>query len=387
MNKYSTLTSGLIGQPMFDLLGKVFEKIEGGQKVYRFEIGDTTFEPYSNVVNATVKALKEGQTKYVQSSGMIELKDSIISRVSNEYGTAIKRENIAILPSNSVIDFAIRCLADIGDNVLIPDPGFPTYHSVLSYLNIEERKYRLNSNTWSIDADEIENLVDHRTKLIVINSPSNPTGSIIRKDELYKILEIAKNNNIYVLSDEVYSNVVFNNDIFHSALEIEQNLNNILVLDGFSKGFNMSGWRLGYVIGNSELIRYISLMFETIYSCTPPFIQMAGVEALSCDQSIVKAEIQKYRECRDYVVDRLKKIPNIKYTIPEGSHYIFIGIESTGIDDKVFCYKLLDEENVSVLPGSYFGSYGTNYIRLCFPRQRDELEEVLNRIERFIKNI
>jgi aspartate aminotransferase len=389
MKKLSKITDNLLGQPMFGLLSRAKEMERAGKKILHFEIGDPNFDSPDEVVKAAKLALDNKETHYASSMGLWELRQEICNFTKKELGFLPLMGQVLVMPANAAIDFIIRCVANPGDEIIYPDPGFCTYFSVINYGGFkpipvplkEENKFRMN-------VVDIKKAITEKTKLIIINSPNNPTGSMLAEKDVKEIFEIAKERNIFLLSDEVYSKIVYDNPHYSPSV-YDQCKERVIVLNSFSKIYSMSGWRLGYVVGPEALISKMGLLFETIFSCAPPFIQRAGITALasSACQELVKTRNKELKKRRDILVKGLNKIPGINCLLPDGSFYAFANIKKTGFTSSQLMNLLLDKAQVAVLDGEYFGNYGKDHIRLCYASMSAEkIEEALEKIKKFMLN-
>ena len=367
------MTDFLQGQPMFRLKEQISELEKQGKKILHFEIGDSCFDTPQAVIQETIKSLIEKETHYANSTGIDELKEAIAKATQEEYGFFPDLEQILVMPANAIIDFVIRCVCDQDDEVIIPDPGFPTYASVLNYTGVRAVP------VWP-GRTEIEGGITRRTKLIIINSPSNPTGKVMSEGEIAAIYNRATENNSFLLADEVYSKIIYDS-VHFSPAQFDRCLKRVILLKSFSKLYSMPGFRLGYVIGPKELIEKMGLLFQTIFSCMPVFIQKAGIKALGEDTG---DSINYYRECRDMIAEGLNEIKSIFCPWPQGAFYVFPEIKGTGLTSKQFADKMLREAGVAVLPGSDFGKNGEGYVRLCYATKKENIEEALKQMKKIL---
>jgi len=378
--------AGLLdGQPMFKLLSLAKELEASGKKIIHFEIGDPSFSSPKKVIDAAKVALDEGKTHYTDSYGVLEFRKEISSYTEKHLGFVPDMSQILVSPANSLIDFSLRCIADPDDEVILPDPCFPTYSSVLKYTGIKpvyiplkpEHKYR-------IQPKDIANSITSKTKAILINSPHNPTGAVLRKKEVIQIAEIAKKNDIYLISDEVYFRMIFHAR-HYSPSYLDKCKERTLVINSMSKIYAMSGWRMGYAIGPEKLIEKMGLLSQTILSCSSEFSQLGAKEALrrTGNNFIDKMNIE-YQERMYLLVNGLNKISGINCVKPDGAFYIFPQIDKKFGDIKEYCKNLLLEEGVCVVPGEFFGKQGKRSIRLSFSAStKDEIILALKKINNF----
>lgn len=366
MKKLSKITQGLIGQPMFQLLAKVKEMERAGEEVIHFEIGDPNFDTPSEVFKAVKESLDNKETHYTDSMGLWDLRQEICSFIEKKLGYKPKIEQVLIIPANAIIDFVVRCVTNPGEEVIYPDPGFPTYFSVINYIGMKPVPIPLKEeNGFRMNPDDIRKSITNNTRLIIINSPNNPTGSMMTKEEVKEVAQIAKEKDIFLLSDEVYSGVIYEKDHFSPSI-YDQCRERTITLNSFSKIYSMSGWRLGYAVGPQSLIAKMGLLLETIISCVPPFIQRAGITALLSCQELIKQRNEELRQRRDILIEGLNSIAGISCLLPDGAFYAFANIAKTGLTARHLMDVLLEKAGVAVLDGEYFGHYGKGYLRLCY---------------------
>ena len=376
MRPFSKLTAGLVGQPMLEILTAVTAMEVAGTKVYRFEVGDSDFDAHPHIVAATKAALDAGHTRYVGSMGIEPLRQSIRGYIESGWGFRPDLEQIVVAPSNSLIDFVVRCVADPGDEVIFTDPGFPSYFAVTNYLGIRDVRVPVHeSNGFRINPDDLEARITEKTRLLIVNTPQNPTGAVMTADEAARIAAIAKKHQLWVLSDEMYSENLYDGAIHHSPAVFDQCREQTIILHGFSKGFSMSGWRLGYAVGPAALMAKIGLMFNTIYTCVPPFIQYAGISALEGDRSLMRQRVEHYRQLRDGMVGALNEIPGVSCPTPKGAIYAFPNIKGTGLSSQAFAKTVLEKAGVATVPGTCFGPSGEGYVRFCYLREETLIRE------------
>jgi aspartate/methionine/tyrosine aminotransferase len=368
---------------MFKLLEKVKLLEKNGKNIIHFEIGDPDFDTPPNIVNAAVDAIKNGYTHYTSSYGLLEFRQKICEATEKSRNFKPNIEQVLVTPgANIAIFYAISCLVDPGEEVIVPDPGFPTYYATIKMCNTkpvrvplkEENEFRMNPN-------DIEKNITDKTRLIIINSPQNPTGSVMTPDEIKHTYEIAEKYDLYLYSDEIYARLIYDNANFNSPSFYDKCRERTIISNGFSKAFAMTGWRLGAVIGPSTVIEKMRLLLETTSSCVSPFIQKAGIEAISGQQTYSKKMYNEYLERRDLIVDGLNSIPGISCLKPGGAFYVFANIKKIKMTSEDIANYLLDDAGVAVLPGTNFGQYGEGYIRLCYATNKENILEGLKRIK------
>lgn len=346
----STQAKRLVGQPMFNILAQANALERAGQKLIHLEIGDNFLQTDRKIINSCISSLKKGDVHYTSSYGYEEFRKEIASATLNEYGFKPQLDQIVVMPANAVIDTMVRCVCEQGDTVTVETPCFPTYTSVIQYLNLEHSE-----------------VVNEKTKLLIINSPCNPTGKVKTVQELRKILDESKDK-YFVLLDDTYSQLDYT-CVPREELRVWE-YNNVLILKSLSKSHAIPGFRLGYAIGNRELINKMALMFQTVYSCMPIFTQVAGIEALRSNTDIMYRDL---RTLRDYTTYRLNRLDCFNCDIPDGGIYAFPKIINHKLTEHGVVDTLL-HRGVVVIGGSCFGSNGKGHIRLCFARDRKLLD-------------
>jgi len=375
------------GQPMFKLLSRVKSMEAQGKKIIHFEIGDPDFDTPTHISKACCDAIYAGKTHYTDSMGVLDFRKIISEYVKNARGFTPDISQVLVAPSaNSSIYNSVQCIANPGDEVIISDPCFPTYTSVLNLLGVCGVRVKLKEeNEFSMSVDDIEKSITDKTKMIIINSPNNPTGSIIPRKVQEDIFKLAEKYNLYLYSDEVYDQLLYTEDNFYSPSIMDFCNERTIIANGFSKTYAMTGWRLGYVIGPRHLIEKMGLVVQTISSCVSPFIQEGGIAALTGDQKPVMDMREIYRKRRDLLVNGLNEISGISCLYPKGAFYVFPNITKTGMTSKAFADYILEKANVSLLPGTDFGASGEGYIRLCYATSENNIVEGLKRIKKAIK--
>jgi len=366
---------------MFKLLVKVKEMENLGQEIFHFEIGDSDFRAHQHIIDATKKALDNDHTHYVDSTGIFELKEAICERVEASLGFMPESDQVVVMPSNAIIDFVARSLVNKGEEIICPDPGFSTYIAVMNYTGIKKVGVPLREeDNFSMRIEEIEKRITAKTRLIICNSPNNPTGAVMAKEDIEKLAFLAKKHDVYLLSDEIYSRVIYDGEHYSPSF-VDRCLERTIILDGFAKGYSMPGWRLGYAIGPKDVMEKVGLLFQTIYSCTPPFIQYGGIEALRGNQDFIVGRIKQYKTLRDLIVRKLNEIPGVSCRTPGGACYVFPSIKGTGMTSSEFADFALNSAGVALLPGTCFGEHGEGYARLCFTRKPEIIEEACRKLK------
>lgn len=373
MKRFSDFTAGLVGQPMLEILNLANDLAATGRKIYHFEVGDSDFDAYPHVVEATKAALDAGHTKYVSSLGIEPLRQAIRDYIHTSLGFRPDLDQLACMPANSIIDFVIRCTANPGDEIITPDPYFPTYQAVASYTGVKQVTVPLREG-FRLDAGDLEARITPKSRLIIINTPGNPTGAVMSEQEIRDVAAVAAKHDLFLLSDEIYAENIYSGRHFSPSFA-DQCRERTIILSGFSKGHSMSGWRLGYAVGPADLISKAGLMFNTVYTCLPPFIQYAGLAALTTDRRLMDERRGQYRQLRDLMVARLNEIPGVRCATPGGAIYAFPDISGTGLSSREFGRFVLEQAGVALTPGVFFGASGEGHVRLCYLRDPAIIEE------------
>lgn len=377
----------LTGQPMFKVLSAIKEKERQGYDIVHFEIGDPDFSTPDNIINAACTSLQNGDTHYTDSRGLFEFRQAICENNQNSRGFIPSINQVLVSPgANMLIYYAVSCLVNPGEEVLVPDPGFCTYEAVLNYCGAKMVPVPLyKENGFRMSPDDVKKRITEKTKLIIINSPQNPTGAVMTQQELTEIANIAIEKDIYLYSDEIYSRLNYGDVPFFSPSQIDHCKTHVIVANGFSKGFAMTGWRLGTCIGPEKVIEKMALLLETTSSCVSPFLQRAGIEAIKGPQDEVHKMVMTYKKRRDILVNGLNCIPKIHCLLPEGAFYVFPDIRQTGLTSSEFAKKALEEANVGLLPGCDFGQTGEGFVRMCYATSEAQIIEGLERLEKMVK--
>ena len=389
MRELSDLSNRTDGQPMFKLLDKVKKLEVEGKEIIHFEIGDPDFRTPENISNAGIEAIKNGVTHYVSSSGLTEFRQKICETTEVSRGFKPNIDQVLVTPgANIAIFYAISCIVNPGEEVIVPDPGFPTYFSTIKMCNTKAVHVPLlESNKFRMNPKDIENSITEKTRMIIINSPQNPTGSVMTKEEIRMTYEIAKKHDLYLYSDEIYARMVYKDSVFNSPSVYDKCQERTIISNGFSKAFAMTGWRLGAVIGPSNVVEKMKLLLETTSSCVPPFIQKAGIEAIEGEQTSQKSMYDEYEQRRNIVVDGINSIHGLSCITPGGAFYVFINIKKTGMTSESFCDYILEDAGVAILPGTSFGEFGEGFVRICYAVNQDKIKNALERIKKSISKL
>ncbi|MGA2418239.1 MAG: pyridoxal phosphate-dependent aminotransferase [Candidatus Staskawiczbacteria bacterium] len=384
----SKIANQIEGRSSFVLLDRVKKLERAGENIIHFEIGDPDFNTPSHIIEAACSSMKNGETHYASYMGLYVLREAVAETTLHSRGFKPAIEQILVTPgANIIIYLVIKCLVNPGEEVIIPDPGFPTYSSAAKLCGaVCVRVPLLEKNGFRMNPDDVKKAVTEKTRLIIINSPNNPTGSVMTPKELDEIYKLAEDNGIYLLSDEVYSRMMYGQTKFYSPSSNDKCMHTTILTNGFSKAFAMTGWRLGVAIGPKEIIEKMGLLIQNLCSCVPPFVQRGGIAAIKGDQTEIKKIMETYKERRDLLFEELNKIPGISCLKPEGAFYIFCNITKTGMTSEEFAEFMLEKAKVSLLPGTSFGQYGQGYVRLAYANSIENIKEGLKRMRNALNN-
>jgi aspartate aminotransferase len=370
----------------FEVLNRAKTLEKQGRDIIHLEIGEPDFSTPPNIVDAAVDALHAGWTHYGPSAGLLDLREAIAEEVSGTRGVRVTPDEVVVVPGGKpVIFFSILALVDPDDEVIYPNPGFPIYESMINYIGGRAVPIRLREEKdFSLDVDELGALVSSRTKLIILNSPHNPTGGVLSKNHLGQIAEVIGDRNIFVLSDEIYSRLIFEGN--HNSIIAESGFKDrTILLDGFSKTYAMTGWRMGYGVMRTDLAWQVARLMTNSNSCTASFTQVAGIEALRGDQSSVVEMRAEFRQRRDAFVAGLNRITGFSCRVPKGAFYVFPNITGTGWKSKPLADALLEDVGVACLSGTSFGEFGEGYLRFSVANSMENLQRALERIEQWVR--
>lgn len=381
MAQLSKGASKIYGEAAFEVLAKAQALERQGKSIFHFEIGEPDMETPENIANAGIRAIQEKKTHYVPSIGLLELRKAVQDEVEKTRGYRPDLKQIVITPGlKPGIFFSMLSIVNSGDEVIYQDPGYPTYGSVTSFLGaksilvplLEENEFRMNP-------DDIKERITEKTKLIIVNSPQNPTGSVMTKSELEDIAGLAEEHDLYVVSDEIYSKMTYDTKHYTPTGGDEAKERTVL-LDGFSKYYAMTGWRLGYMVVPCKMADRLQNFLVSAVSCTAAFTQWAGVEALTGDQSFIPEMMARFKEKRDRIVKGLNSIPGFTCLSPKGAFYAFPNITGTDMTSQECADHLLYKAGVAVLPGTAFGPYGEGYLRFSYATILENIDAAIKRI-------
>ena len=373
----------------FEVLVKAKALEAKGRDIIHLEIGEPDFDTPGNIVDAGCDALRKGFTHYGPSAGLMELREVIAQEVSETRRVNVSPDEVVVVPGGKpIIFFSILALAEDGDEVIYPNPGFPIYESMINYVGAKPVPIRLREELdFRLDVDELADLITDRTKLIIVNSPQNPTGGVLEKNDIEAIARAIGDRNIMVLSDEIYSRLIFEGQ-HHSIMSLDGMKERTILLDGFSKTYAMTGWRMGYGVMRVDLATHISRLMTNSSSCTASFSQIAGIEALRGSQESVDHMLNEFKKRRDVMVAGLNKIKGFSCQLPHGAFYVFPNITETGWPSKKLADALLEDAGVAALSGTAFGEFGEGYLRFSVANSIENIKKAVDHIDGWVnKNL
>lgn len=373
----------------FEVLAKAKALEKEGREIVHLEIGEPDFDTPNNIKEAAIKAMKSGYTHYVPAAGIPELRNAIAEYLSQSRGIDVDPEEVVVTPgAKPIIFFSILACVEPGDEIMYPNPGFPIYESMANFVGAKPVPMPLKEeNNFSIDNEDTAEKITRKTKMIILNSPENPTGGMLTKDNLEVIADRLKGrDDVLVLSDEVYSRIIYEGKHL-SIASLPSMKEKTILMDGFSKTYAMTGWRLGYAAMRKDLAQKVTQLMINSNSCTSAFTQMAGVEALRGPQGEPKKMVDEFQRRREVIVSGLNKIKGITCKKPRGAFYVFPNTKSLRMKSKTLSDITLQKAGVAVLPGTSFGAYGEGYLRLSFANSVQNIEKALKRISDMVTGL
>jgi aspartate aminotransferase len=383
--KLAERMSRLGTETAFVVLARAKQLEAKGKEIIHLEIGEPDFDTPGNIVESAITALRDGWTHYGPSAGLPELRQAVAEEISGTRGVSVDPSEVVITPGGKpIMFFAMLALLNPGDEVIYPNPGFPIYESVINFIGAGPVPIQLREeNSFRLDVDELTSLVTSKTRMIIINSPQNPTGSVLTAEDLEAIAAVCMENNIIVFSDEIYSRILYDGG-HKSIFSIDGMKERTIVLDGYSKTYAMTGWRLGYGVMPADLAEQVAKLQTNCNSCTASFSQRAGVTALKDPQNDVDKMVREFRRRRDIVVKGLNEIEGLSCLTPDGAFYAFPNIKQTGYTSSALADKFLEEAGVAVLSGTSFGAFGEGFIRISYANSVENINRALERMGAFL---
>ncbi len=370
----------------FEVLARARALEAQGKDVVHLEIGEPDFDTPKFICDAAVEALRGGYTHYGPSAGLPEVRQTIADYVSRTRDLDYGPENVVVTPgAKPIIFFPLLACVEEGDEVIFPDPAFPIYESMVDFLGAKPVPLRLREeNDFSVDVDELASLITDKTRFLILNSPANPTGGGIGRDELAAIADLVRDRDLHILSDEIYSRILYEGD-HHSIASFAGLKEKTIILDGFSKTYAMTGWRLGYGVMNPELAAHVTRLMTNSNSCTNVFVQRAGMKALEGPQDDVDTMVAEFRRRRDVIVEGLNQLPGFRCKTPRGAFYAFPSVADLPISSKQLASDLLEKAGVACLSGTAFGAGGDGYLRFSYANSIENIEKALERIGNYLE--
>jgi len=365
----------------FEVLAKAKALEAKGKNIIHLEIGQPDFPTPQHVREAGKKAIDDGWTGYGPTAGFPDVREAIADYISTTRNIRVGGSNVVVVPGGKpIMYFSMMATLEPGDEVMYPNPGFPIYESVVNYLGATAVPMPLiESRGFSFDLAEFERKLSPRTKMVVLNSPANPTGGVIPREDLKRIADLLRERDVLILSDEIYSRIVYGKAP-ESITQFDGMIEKTIILDGFSKTYSMTGWRLGYGVMPEWLAAAVERLMVNSNSCTASFTQRAGLAALQGPQDAVDMMVKEFRKRRDFIVSGLNSIPGFSCTVPDGAFYVFPNVTGTGMPTRDLAELLLNEAGVACLSGTAFGSYGEGYLRFSYANSLENISEALGRI-------
>lgn len=382
---YAHRTDHLKAEGAYFVLAQAQALETQGKDILHFEIGQPDFDTLESISSTGIESIRAGHTRYTPPAGLPQLREAIAGDVGRRLGVAIDSDQVVVSPgAKPNLFFPTLALVEPGDEVLYPDPGFPSYAAMIGVAGGVPVPVPLLEHTgFSFDLDAFDRLISDRTRLIILNSPGNPTGGVMPLSDLEHVAKAAQKHNCWVISDEIYSRIHYLEGELPSIAGFSSMADRTILVDGFSKTYAMTGWRLGYGVMPVELARRVTLLATHAYGCTAHFTQYAGLEAMQGPQDEVGAMLKHYRQRRDRLVAGLNELPGVHCELPQGAFYAFPNIQSTGLSSAELAERILNQAGVALLPGTAFGTGGEGYLRLSYATSLEQIERALARLSAF----
>lgn len=386
--KFAARMSRLGTETAFEVLAKAKALEAQGRRIIHLEIGEPDFDTPEHIVEAAVKALREGFHHYTPAPGIPELREAVAEEVSRTRGVPVHPEEVVVTPGGKpIIFFSLLALVEAGQEVIYPNPGFPIYESMIRYTGAQPVPIPLREELdFRMDVEEVIAAAGPRTRMVILNSPNNPAGSVLSEEDIRKLGEAFAERDVFFLSDEIYSRILYEGKHL-SIASMPGMKEKTIILDGFSKTYAMTGWRLGYGVMPRSLAEQVTKLMINSNSCTAGFTQKAGVAALRSDQSAVERMVGTFRDRRDKVVQWLNQLEGVSCRLPKGAFYVFPNVRALGQKSSQLASYLLEEAGVAALAGTAFGAHGEGYLRLSYANSLEQLREGIDRMAAALKQL
>jgi aspartate aminotransferase len=385
--RFAERMSRLGTESAFETLARAQRLEATGKSVVHLEIGEPDFATPENITDAAIRAIRNGATHYTPASGILKVRESAARYVSRRTGVETGADQIVLVPgSKNILHFLLLCLVEPGDEVILPDPGYPIYPSLVAFVGAKPVSLPIRErNNFRIDIEELRSLVTDRTRMLIVNSPANPTGGVLTREDCEAIAQLAVERDLVVLTDEIYARLIYEGE-HASPYQVPGMAERCVIMDGLSKAWAMCGWRLGFGVMPVELAQRMDTLMINTSSCAAAFTQWAAVEAFegAASDAAVSVMLGEFAERRDVIVDGLNAIPGVRCHRPAGAFYVFPNIEGTGWNEASLQRALLEEAGVAVLSGTAFGSWGKGYLRLSYANSVANLQLAIERIGGFL---
>lgn len=387
--KLAPRMSKLAPEGAFKVLAQAQDLERKGKSIIHFEIGQPDFETPQNIKKAAIKAIHSGKTKYTPSLGILPLRQAIADMTTKQKGVAVNISQVAVTPScKTALFVALASIVSPGDEVLYPDPGFPTYKILIEFFGGKAVPIPLiEKQAFSFDMNFFKKKISNKTKVIILNYPGNPTGTIIPKKDLETIATLALRFKSWIITDEIYSRIFYTQEPYFSIYSLPKIRKQTIIVDGFSKIYSMTGWRLGWLVAPQAIMNKIEHLITHSFACTATFTQEAGLEAILGSQKPVKEMVQKFKKRRDFVIETLNAIPGITALLPHGAFYAFLNVKSFEKTSEEIASFLLQKAGVALLAGTAFGKYGEGYLRISYATDIKNLKIGLERMKIALKTL
>ncbi len=386
--QYTERVSRLESEGAFVVLAKAKQLEAQGKSVIHLQIGEPDFDTPRNICDAGIRAINDGKTHYAASGGIPAAREAVAQYVSATRGIKVTSENAIIMPgAKPVIYCAMIALINEGDEIIVPNPGYPTYRSLAAFFGAKAVPVKLSEESdFRFSLDDFASLITPRTRMVILNSPQNPTGGILTQSDLEGVYALAKKHDLWILSDEIYSRIIYDTD-FKSIASIPAAMERTIIVDGMSKTYAMTGWRLGYGVMPKKLADYMFTLAINNFSSTATFSQYALIEALQGPQTEIDKMVAEFKRRRDVIVDGLNRIGGIRCHRPEGAFYVFPNIKETGLTSNEFANMMLEQAGVACLSGTAFGEYGEGYVRFSYANSVENIQEALARMQKVLVGV